>query len=549
MTGTVITFYSYKGGVGRSSTLANVAVLLARWGRKVLVVDWDLEAPGLHHYFHSLLPTLPEGGVIDLAYDFLTGAESPRQHIVSVDIGDGSLDLLAAGGLDPDNPRRTHPSYLSRMQRIDWADLYERGFAPFLERCREKWAEDYHFVLIDSRTGISDTAGICTAHLPDRLVVVFTANDQNLADVVDVADRANTARDKLPYDRPQHMVLPILSRFDSRVEYQRAEEWHHRCAEVVAPLFANWLAKSVPEELMLRHLTLPYISYWSFGEQLPVREELTPTPEQIAYALETVAAVICQQFDRTDLLVDNRDAYVAAARSRRREFELDLLVSSPRSAQRVATELITELHALGVRVDQSLSANVDFLDNAREPAKHLCLVVDGEVSRWQITEAERFLRHALDPDGDERQLFCVLTHGTDRAQLPGFLRNLRPLELAPATRPVDVARELHGLIAGGPTPATDNDQDVLRQAAAALRAVPVEMPYPAQFALVEQVLQDMAAALDSGELSLLRGLSTGLEGLNKFRVNGGGATVPPDLRAGIAALRERIDRRIRSFTE
>src|SRR6185295_7403991 len=49
--GVVYTFYSYKGGVGRSMALANVAALLAKWGRRVLVVDWDLEAPGLERYF------------------------------------------------------------------------------------------------------------------------------------------------------------------------------------------------------------------------------------------------------------------------------------------------------------------------------------------------------------------------------------------------------------------------------------------------------------------------------------------------------------------
>ncbi|SER39803.1 KGGVGR-motif variant AAA ATPase [Actinokineospora terrae] len=549
MTGTVVTFYSYKGGVGRSSTLSNVAVLLARWGRKVLVVDWDLEAPGLHHYFGPFLRTPPASGVIDLANDFLGGAKTPGQHIVSVDIGESNLDLLAAGGLDPSNPRRTHPSYRSRMQRIDWADLYEQGFATFLERCREEWTESYDFVLIDSRTGISDTAGICTAHLPDRLAIVFTANDQNLMDVVDVAQRADIARDRLPYDRPPHMVLPILSRFDGRVEYEQAEKWHRKCTEAVAPLFGNWLAKSVPEELMLRHLTVPYISYWSFGEQLPVQAEQTPSPDQISYALETVAAVIGQQFDRTDLLADNRDAYVAAARSQRRDFDLDLLVSSPRSAQVAATGLIDELRALGLRADRSLSANVEFLDHPREPAKHLCLMVDGEVSRWQTTEAERFLRHALDPGGVERQLFCVLTHGTDRAQLPGFLRNLRPLELAPHTRPVDVARELHDLITGKPTKAGAPDRDALDQAASILRAVPRELPYASRFVLVEQVVLDMAAALDRGELPLLRDLSIDLELLGKVHTNGERVAAPADLRARIDALLDRIDRRIQAFTD
>src|SRR3990172_10784009 len=50
MNGQIITFYSYKGGVGRSLALANVATLLAQHGKKVLVIDFDLEAPGLHRY-------------------------------------------------------------------------------------------------------------------------------------------------------------------------------------------------------------------------------------------------------------------------------------------------------------------------------------------------------------------------------------------------------------------------------------------------------------------------------------------------------------------
>ena len=48
--GTLITFYSYKGGVGRTMALANVATLLATWGKSVLVIDWDLEAPGIEHF-------------------------------------------------------------------------------------------------------------------------------------------------------------------------------------------------------------------------------------------------------------------------------------------------------------------------------------------------------------------------------------------------------------------------------------------------------------------------------------------------------------------
>ena len=51
--GQIITFYSYKGGVGRSRALANVAYQLACNGKKVLCIDFDLEAPGLMSYFRK----------------------------------------------------------------------------------------------------------------------------------------------------------------------------------------------------------------------------------------------------------------------------------------------------------------------------------------------------------------------------------------------------------------------------------------------------------------------------------------------------------------
>ena len=50
-TGKICTFYSYKGGVGRSMALVNVAALLSKWNRRVLIIDWDLEAPGVEEFF------------------------------------------------------------------------------------------------------------------------------------------------------------------------------------------------------------------------------------------------------------------------------------------------------------------------------------------------------------------------------------------------------------------------------------------------------------------------------------------------------------------
>lgn len=537
MTGTVVTFYSYKGGVGRSFTLANVAVLLARWGYRVLAIDWDLEAPGLQHYFRPLLPKTPTGGVVDLAADFLAGAERPGRHAVRLELAGGEVSLLAAGKQD------VH--YTSRVQDIDWEDLYRRGFADFLEVCRAEWTENHDFVLIDSRTGISDIGGICTAHLPDKLVVLFTANQQSVEGVVDIAQRADIARDRMPYDRPPHLVLPVLSRLDNRVEYERAEAWQQRCAEVASPLYRNWLAKSVTQDLMLRHTTVPYVSYWSFGEQLPVLSEKTPSADQIGFALETVAAVIACRLDRTDLLAENRDAYVAAVRASRQQFKHELRVSTPRTAFGTATELVSELEKRDVRAVKSLSGDRSLLARTDDDARHLCLVVDGKVSRWQAAEVELFLHRTL---GQDRRVIPILTAGTEAAALPGYVGNLRYLRLSASRGPAEVARDLVGQLKGfAPLVDTDEDLDLVAMLGQARGA----RLRPSRWDLVDELVTTLQTAVGAGDSDRTRDLATELAVVVKPRTPNGDDhhAAPPRVRQSIDWLLRTLDARAQTTTK
>lgn len=75
--GHIVTFYSYKGGTGRTMALANTAWILASNGLKVLVVDWDLDSPGLHKFFHPFLDSAKvtaTAGIIDLITDYAWAA-------------------------------------------------------------------------------------------------------------------------------------------------------------------------------------------------------------------------------------------------------------------------------------------------------------------------------------------------------------------------------------------------------------------------------------------------------------------------------------------
>src|SRR5262245_43736302 len=155
----IITFYSYKGGVGRTFALPNVGVLLARRGKRVLLMDWDLEAPGLHRYFKSQLTGAlpPQQGVIHLLTNAAGNLNADwRALVVEPRIPDcPTLHIIASGDRSPD--------YVERVRQFSWTGFFEKhGGGEVLDRWRNEWKEAYEFVLVDSRTGITDTGGVCT---------------------------------------------------------------------------------------------------------------------------------------------------------------------------------------------------------------------------------------------------------------------------------------------------------------------------------------------------------------------------------------------------
>ena len=230
--GEVVTFYSYKGGTGRSMLLANVAWILASNGHKVLAVDWDLEAPGLHRYFSPFLldkELTDTDGVIDFVVDFAVaattamdpdGAKDPDWFLPLADITTyGSTlqwDFASEGVLDFIGAGRQGASYSTRVNGFGWQDFYQRfGGGSFIDEARRMMKERYEYILIDSRTGVSDASGICTVQLPDVLVVLFTLNNQSIDGASGVARSVQAQRgDSLT-------ILPIPTRIENAEKDKR----------------------------------------------------------------------------------------------------------------------------------------------------------------------------------------------------------------------------------------------------------------------------------------------------------------------------------------
>ena len=290
----IVTFYSYKGGVGRTFLLANIAVLLARRGRRVLIMDWDLEAPGLDRFFSgSLPPSLPrDKGVLPM---LCAAAADPAatwgDHVVPIKglKQNARLSLIPSGAASPDYARQLH--------EFSWQEFFAgKVGGPVLERWRSEWKEAYDFILVDSRTGLSDIGGVCTILLPDVLAAVFTASHQSTRGVRAVIDSAQQERRKLDVPRLPLAVLPIPARFDGREEVDLGEKWLDKFAEIFSPVMQTWLPVSVPARDMLVKLKVPYVSRFSFGEDLAVETYDIKNTDYPGYYIVPLAELLDTSF-------------------------------------------------------------------------------------------------------------------------------------------------------------------------------------------------------------------------------------------------------------
>lgn len=168
----VVTFYSLRGGVGRSTALAHTARLLAAERKKVLCVDMDLEAPGLTALFgcENELGTL---GVVRLLLDLDQGADPDlAKHLIRI-TEEYDLYLLPAGEVDP--------NYARLVRFLDPNAWYREEYNPLralMRKLRKGLPFTPDTILVDARTGITPMSGPMLFELADIAIVNFFPHPQ-----------------------------------------------------------------------------------------------------------------------------------------------------------------------------------------------------------------------------------------------------------------------------------------------------------------------------------------------------------------------------------
>ncbi|MBC6454064.1 MAG: tyrosine-protein kinase family protein [Hormoscilla sp. SP5CHS1] len=208
----VVAFFSFKGGVGRTTALVGTALTLARQGHRVAIIDLDLEAPGLSTIFFS--DTSDMFGVIDylLEKQIQNSNWRLRTHLLSINdkilLGDRgeTLRLLPAGTVNE--------QYLEKLARLDFQNLVNNQVPETLGGMLKELqaaAKALDFILLDARAGFHDIGGLAIASLAHGAVIFGTQSRQSWAGLTHVIRRL--ARPQAPEPLPVllcHAMAPGL---------------------------------------------------------------------------------------------------------------------------------------------------------------------------------------------------------------------------------------------------------------------------------------------------------------------------------------------------
>jgi MinD-like ATPase involved in chromosome partitioning or flagellar assembly/predicted ATPase len=367
----ILTFYSYKGGVGRSMALANVAELLYRRGLDVLMVDFDLEAPGLERFFeHDEAATryadiLARRGIIDMLLSYkelrsLFGTAGPLA-VQSFALDEAPEAMATSAVSDKDAPssasgatsgfaaqntpqfaysleplvnflveiyrpqmqggslyllpagRRAgdeYSRYAEKVRTFQWDDFYlhEEG-EQFFDWLRKEM-DVFDAVLIDSRTGLAEMTGVCTHHLADVVVIFAGPSSQN----VDGCERV-----ALSLSRPELVERGRKGRPISMIMVpSRVEPGEGNKLDEFAELFKSNLAKFNAKRLTFAQdafvdMRVPYVAFFAYREDVACRPPEKPKAAELIAAYTRISAAIIELAPRTSPLYRKYFAQTASA--------------------------------------------------------------------------------------------------------------------------------------------------------------------------------------------------------------------------------------------
>lgn len=203
----IISFYSYKGGVGRTVALIQTAYLLAKEGKNVLLMDLDIEAPSFFNIFKDDIKS--KYGLVDYLYEklYFNKDEIKINHIIS------KLNLNLKGEIYIIPAGRNNIEYVKKLEKLKEKRIYENKLIQnAIEEAEKKYYIDY--TLVDSRTGINNWGALSLIDISDEVILFAYPNRENIDGIKLIMELIE------PYKNP----TIVLSRIHDSLEGNKIAE-------------------------------------------------------------------------------------------------------------------------------------------------------------------------------------------------------------------------------------------------------------------------------------------------------------------------------------
>jgi cellulose biosynthesis protein BcsQ len=229
----IVVFYSFKGGLGRSTLLASFAIQRSGAGERVCVLDLDLDSPGVGRLLSSDMQGLTaRWGIVDFLLEQAVGEPplSDYYHRCDRVAGKGEIIVFPSGRMND-----AYPDKLARIDMEEAIHVRETGIAKLLTRARDELKPKW--ILLDARTGISESAGRLLAGIAHIHVLLGTTNDQSWLGLSLILDRLG--KERILAGHPQaevalvHAMVPVgeagkiaQEQFRSRAEREFTDRYY-----------------------------------------------------------------------------------------------------------------------------------------------------------------------------------------------------------------------------------------------------------------------------------------------------------------------------------
>lgn len=202
----VVSFYSYKGGVGRTVILIQTAYLLASKGKRVAIIDLDIEAPSFNDIFENDISN--NNGMINYLYNKLYNIKSEEDESIVKFVS--KLNTNVSGEVYVIPAGKISLKYIKMLELLKEKRIYENEYiSEFIEELEKQYNVDY--VLIDSRTGLNNWGALSISNISDELFLCAYPNKENVRGINMISELIN--------DNKKYNV--IFSRIDNSDEGEK----------------------------------------------------------------------------------------------------------------------------------------------------------------------------------------------------------------------------------------------------------------------------------------------------------------------------------------